>query len=87
MTQIELFNMFKEDHSEVNMSISTFVHKKPWYVKPITVCDTCCCPYHVYFQLYYDTFLDFGKTFWENSHPLSTIRDFISQILCERGGD
>ena len=66
------------------MSISTFVQQKPWYVKPITVYDTCCFHYHVDFELYYDTFLDFGKSFWENSPPPSTIHDFISQILCER---
>ncbi len=33
------------------------------------------------FQLEYDTFLDFGKTFWRNSHPPSTIHDFISHII------
>ena len=36
------------------------------------------------FQLYYDTFLDFSKTFWKNSPPPSTIHGFISEILCER---
>ena len=69
------------------MSISTFVQQKPWYLKPITICDTCCSHYHVDFELYYDTFIDFGKTFLENSPPPSTIHDFISQILCEREGD
>ena len=39
------------------------------------------------FQLYYDTFLDFGRTFWKDSPPPSTIHDFISQILCERQSD
>ena len=84
MTQIELFNKFKEEHNEVNMSINTFVQKKLWYIKPIIVCDTCCCRYHVEFQLYCDTFLYFGKTFWKNSHPPPTIHDFISKILCGR---
>ena len=35
------------------------------------------------FEVYYDTFLHFGKTFWSNSPP-STIHAFISEILCER---
>jgi hypothetical protein len=83
-TQIELFNKFIEENHGINVSISTFVQQKPWYVKPITVRDTCCCHYHVEFQLYYDTFLNFGKTFWKNSPPPSTIHDFISQILCGR---
>ena len=39
------------------------------------------------FELYYDTFLDFGRTFWKDSPPPSTIRDFISQILCEIESD
>jgi hypothetical protein len=85
MTQIELFNKFKEEHKEVKISINTFVQQKPWFVRPITVRDTCCCRYHVEFELYYDTFSDFGKTLWPDSPPPSTVRVFISEILCERG--
>jgi hypothetical protein len=62
MTQIELFNKFKEEHKEAKISINTFVQQKPWFVRPITVRDTCCCRYHVEFELYYNTFLYFGKT-------------------------
>jgi hypothetical protein len=87
MTQIELFNKFKEEHKEVKISINTFVQQKPWFVRPIIVRDTCCCHYHVEFELYYDTFLDFGKTLWPSSPPPSTFRAFISKILCEREGD
>ena len=83
-TQIELFNKFKEENREIHVSISAFVQKKPWYVKPITVHDTCCCRYHVEFQLYYDTFLNFGIFFLKDSPPPSNNHDFISQILCGR---
>ena len=83
MTQIQLFNKFKDEHKEVNLSINTFVQHKPWYVVPITIRDTCHCHYHVEFELYYDTFLRFGKTFWSNSPP-STIHSFISKLLCGR---
>jgi len=38
----------------------------------------------VEFQLYYETFLNFGKIFWKNSPAPSTIHDFISKILCAR---
>ena len=86
-TQIELFNKFKEENHEIRVSISAFFQQKPWYVKPITVCDTCFCCYHVEFELYYDTFLDFGRTFWKDSPPPSSIHDFISQIPCERESD
>ena len=60
------------------------MQQKSWYVKPITVHGTCCCRYNVEFQLYYDTFLNFGKGFLKKSPPPSTIHDFISQILCGR---
>ena len=83
MTQIQLYNKFKDEHIEVNLSINTFVKQKPWYVRPITIHDTCCFRYRVEFELYYDTLLRFGKTFWQNSPP-STICAFISEILCER---
>jgi hypothetical protein len=59
MTQTKLFNKFKEEHKEVKISINTFVQQKPWFVRPITVCDMCCCRYHVEFELHYDTFFGF----------------------------
>ena len=82
MSQIQLFNEFKDEQDEVSLSINTFVQQKPWYVIPISIRDTCC-RYHVYFELYYDTFLWFGKKIWSNSPP-SKIRAFISEILCAR---
>ena len=66
------------------MSITTFVQQKLWYVRRITIRDTCCCRYHVQFQLYYDMFPEFGKMFWTNSPPPSIVREFISQTVCER---
>jgi hypothetical protein len=87
ITQIKLFNKFKEEHKEVKISINTFVQQKQWFVRPITIHDTCCFRYHVEFELYYDTFLDFCKTLWPSSPPPSTFRAFISEILCEREGD
>ena len=86
-TQIELFNKFKEENCEIHVSISAFVQQNPWYVKPITVRDTCCCHYHVEFHLYYNTFLNFCRKVWKYSPPPSIIRDFISQILCGRESD
>jgi hypothetical protein len=84
---MELFNKFEEEHKEVKIFINTFVQQKAWLVRPIIVCDTCFCRYHVEFELYYNTFLDFGKTSWPISPPPSTFGAFISEILCEREGD
>ena len=63
------------------------MQSKPWYVRPTIVCDTCFCHYHEEFELYYDTFLEFGKTNWLNSPPSPTICKFKSKILCERHHD
>ena len=82
MNQIQLFNKFKDEHSELNLSINTFVQQKPSYVIPISIHETCCCRYHVEFELRYDTFLRFGKTFWSKSPP--TIHAFIYEILREK---
>ena len=83
MTQVQLFNKFKDDYGGINMLITTFVQHRPWYVRPITVHDTCCCHYHVEFELYYETFLRLSKKNFPNS-PSFTICAFISEILCER---
>ena len=42
MTQIQLFNKFKDDRRQINMSIDTFVQQKSWYARPIIVHYTCC---------------------------------------------
>ena len=39
MTQIQLFNKFKDENREVNLSINTFLQQKPWYVRPIIIHD------------------------------------------------
>jgi hypothetical protein len=87
MTQTELFNNFKEENKEVKISIITFVQQKPRFVRPITFHDTCCFHYHVEFEMYYDTFLDFGKHLWPSSPPPSIFCVFISKIICEREDD
>jgi hypothetical protein len=75
-------NNFKESNIDVKISLSTFVKLKPWYVRPITIQDTCCCWYHVEFQLYYETFLEFGIQHWSNDPPPSSVCEFLSKILC-----
>jgi hypothetical protein len=84
---VEMFKIFMESNVDVKISLSTFVKLKPWYVRPIVVCDTCCCRYHVEFELYYETFLNFGIQCWPNDPPPSSVREFVSKILCAREND
>ena len=78
-----LFEEFKESNPGVNVSFSMFNKLKPWYIRPNMIRDTCC-RYHVEFQLYYDTFVDFCKKHWDGEPAPHTVRDFISMILCNR---
>ena len=57
---------------------------KLWYIRLNMIRDTCCCQYHVEFQLYYDTFVHFCETNWDAEPTRHTVQDFISMILCNR---
>ena len=61
MTTVALYEEFQETNPGVQIAFSMFNKLKPWYIKPNTIRDTCCCRYHVEFQLYYGTFLDFCR--------------------------
>jgi hypothetical protein len=63
MKKIELINKFIEENKEDKISMNIFMQQKPLFVRPIIVCETCCCCYHVEFELYYDTFIEFGKIY------------------------
>ena len=80
--KVELFQNFMDINADVKVSLSTFVKIKPWYVRPITIRDTCCCRYHVEFQLFYDKFVNFSIKYCSNDPPPSNVREFLSKILC-----
>ena len=84
MTGVALFEEFQETNPHVKIAISMFNKLKPWYIKPNTIRDTCCCRYHVDFEYHYDTFIDLYKRHWNGEQPPPTVRDFISMILCKR---
>ena len=68
-----MFKRFMEMNVDAKISLSTFVRLKPLYVRPIVVRDTCCCRYHVEFELYYETFLDFGMHCWPNNPQITPL--------------
>lgn len=81
MTQHELFCIFWETHPEIVISECTFEACKPWFLRSMRERDTCCCRYHVEFQLLYDFFCrapGFGGVL-----P-SSPRDFMPTLPCER---
>ena len=61
MIGVSLFKEFKESNLGVQISFTIFSNLKYWYIRSNTIQDTCCCRYHVEFQLYYNTFVDFCK--------------------------
>ena len=81
MIGVALFEEFKESNPGVLISFTMFSKLKPWYIRLNTIQATCCCRYHVEFQLYYDTFVDFCKKHWDGELVPHTVRDFISMIL------
>ena len=87
VTQVEMFKTFMESNVDVKISLSTFVKLRPWYVRAIVVRNTCCCRYHVEFELYYEIFLNFGMQCWPNNPPHSSVREFVYKILCVREND
>ena len=56
MTQTQLLKMFKVSHVEIRLEQRSFEKCKPWYVRINTIWNTCCCRYHIEFDLYYHTF-------------------------------
>ena len=49
-TRVALFEEFKESNPGVHVSFSMFSKLKPWYIRPNTIQDTCCCRDQVEFQ-------------------------------------
>ena len=84
MMGVALFKEFKESNPGVQISFSMFSKLKPRYIRPNTIHETCCYRYHIEFQLYYDTFVDFCKKHWDGELAPHTVQDFISMILCNR---
>jgi hypothetical protein len=55
ITQTKLYERFRTVHSALNLGQRSFHKCKPWYVRINTICNTCCCRYHIEYGYYYDT--------------------------------
>lgn len=64
MICVALFEEFQETNLDVEITINMSDKLKPWYIRPNTTHDIFCCWYHVEFQLYYDTFIEFCRRDW-----------------------
>ena len=82
MTQTEIFIEFTRLHPDVTISHRSFDACKPWFVRYSKQRDTCCCRYHVVFQLLYSLFrVLMGHN--DSIHPTSPC-DFVHTLLCAR---
>jgi len=91
MTQTQLFEMFKVAHVELRLGQRSFEKCKPWYVRINTIRNTCCCRYHIEFDLYYHTFAHIRRFLHPNhvqecssTVPPVSSRDFIHSVMCPR---
>ena len=55
-TQIELYEIFINDHTQLNLGQRSFEKCKPWYVHICIDRNTCYCRYHVEYEYFYDTY-------------------------------
>jgi hypothetical protein len=45
--QLKFFTLFKEKYPNNQMMFTKFQSLKPWFVKTLCECNTCCCRYHI----------------------------------------
>lgn len=81
MTQSQLYSLFQQRHPEISIGQRSFEACKPWFIRFMRERDTCCCRYHVEFQLLYDSFRRLHG--YDGLVPVSP-RDFIHSLLCGR---
>ena len=79
MTQSQLYSLFQQTHPEIRIGQRSFEACKPWFIRFMRERDTCCCRYHVEFQLLYDSFRALHG--YDGLVPTSP-RDFIHSLLC-----
>ena len=77
MTKVSLFEEFQERNPHAKITINMFQKLKPWFIRPNTIHDMCCCRYHVEFQLHYDTFLEFYNKHRQDDPPPTIVHDFV----------
>ena len=90
-TQTELYERFKNEHTQLNLGQRSFEKCKPWYVRICIDRNTCCCRYHVEFEYYYDTYRHIFCGLHTNIvqdfpllQPSNASREFIHSIMCPR---
>lgn len=81
MTQSQLFRLFQQTHPEISIGQRSFEACKPWFIRFMRERDTCCCRYHVEFQLLYDSF---RRLHGYDGLVAASPRDFIHSLLCVR---
>ena len=89
-TQIELYERFRNEHTQLTMGQWSFEKCKPWYVRICIDRNTCYCRYHAEYEYFYDTykyiFCDLHSNLEQSCNesiiPSNASRYFIVIIMC-----
>ena len=92
MTQTELYERLRNDHTQLNLRQRSFEKCKPWYVRICIDRNTCCCRCHVEYGYFYDMYkhvfcdlhINLEQGCNESVIPPNALRDFIANIMCPR---
>lgn len=87
-TKHELYVLFTKTNPHIKIGQTMFERLRPYYVKLNKVFETCCCRYHIEFDLYYQVFRKIREDNdgYENAPPKRT-SPFIASILCDKSDD
>ena len=88
ITQHEMYVSFCSSNPDIKIGQTLFERLKPYYVRRNKVFETCCCHYHIEFDLHYQVYQKFiEETFGYKNAPPSRRSEFISSILCDKIDD
>lgn len=84
ITQFEMYMNFCNAYPHIKIGQTMFQRLKPYYVKINKFFETCCCRYHIEFDLYYQVFRKMReeRCGFQNAPPKQASL-FIKSILCD----
>ena len=89
MTVREGYQMFKENHPQMEISESLYYKLKPFYVQPANTRDLelCCCQKCIIVRKAHRALMDFRKRTGSNKPIYSSVYDMVQASLCPKNAD